>query len=217
MPFPLLSRPDRWTLTGKPELIKQGAYQKLISGLMFLAVCAYIGASAFSALPGEKPQTDKKTADSTRLDGIAVRTEQLVCSVSDLYDGVRVPAGTVYHTADGTSHTLAESAVYVEKSGGLGISPEDLSPFVSKTVEKILKEKAPGREGSALVTDHVWYFAALADTRLEPGRCRILFDGFEAPIEGIITETDGKAVLIKLRTGGAYLSLGRTGAEIYRD
>lgn len=198
-------------------MIKQGAFQKLISGLMFLAVCAYIGASAFSALPGEKPETDKKTADSTRLDGIAVRTEQLVCSVSGFKDGERVPAGTEYYTEDGNHRILSESAVYVEKSESYGLFPEDLNPFMSKTVEKLLHDTTHAGESSVLVTDHIWYFAALSDRLLEPGRCSLLFDGFDAPVEGIITETDGRAVLIKLRAGGDYLRLGRTGAEIYKN
>lgn len=184
---------------------------------MFLAVCAYMGASVFSALPELKPEADKKTADSTRLDGIAVRTEQLVCSVSDFEDGTRVPAGTEYIGQDGKKHTLSESAVYVEKSGGCGVSPTELRPFMSKTVEKLLRGYKENSDSCALVTDHIWYFAALADTRFEPGRCRVLFDGFDTPVEGIITETDGSAVLIKLRAGGDYLRLGRTGAEIYKN
>lgn len=184
---------------------------------MFLAVCAYIGASVFSNIPDLKPEEDKLSADSTRLDGIAVRTEQLVCSVSDYKDGERVPAGTEYIGQDGKTHTLSQSAVYIEKCSGCGISTTELSPFVSKTVEKLLREHKENSSSSALVTDHIWYYAALSDRPLEPGRCRILFDGFDSPTEGIITETDECAVLIKLRAGGEYLALGRTGAEIYTD
>ncbi len=171
---------------------------------MFLAVCAYIGAALFAPVGFDVPRAESASVGSgTEIKGIAVRTEQLVCSVSGI-SGCRISAG------DGHS-----AGVWFDSCDGYEfLSPDMLFPFTENTPERLMAFERAETESGRIVTEHIWYFAAYAEQELEKGACRVFFDGLDGAVEAEITETDGAAVLLRLRCGGEALSLRVCSARV---
>ena len=194
---------------------------RLIAGVLFLAVSAYVGARLWSRVESA-PETQTVRAvtltDSAELEGIVIRREQSFRPAGEALfaDGERIPAGTV--------PTVSGSALYYSSCDTL----EDLGPELLDTLDvaglrSLLSRKSSPREIGRLVLDHAWYYAALvsADEPVpDSGRCRVLFEGFEVPAEASILSLsppeDGQRVLVlRLTLGGDdYMSLRKCSARL---
>ena len=203
----------------------------LLAGVLFLAVCAWLGAFFYSR--AETPKTAviqyADATDSAKLRGIAVRSEQQLCFDRGMSptaeDGLRVAAGEVLAaSADGSRLCCDSSSVFFSQSDGYEfLSPDMLSDLTVSSLSKLLASRPQTKRDSAtLVADYVWYYAALtADSDALPreGDCRVLFEGFDQPVSARILllsapENGQRALLLRLTVGGDYLRLRKCGAQL---
>ena len=194
---------------------------RLIAGVLFLAVSAYVGARLWSRVESA-PETQTVRAvtltDSAELEGIVIRREQSFRPAGEglFSDGERLPAGTV--------SDLPGSALYYSSCDGLeSLCPELLDGLDVQRLRELLSQKPSPREGGRLVLDYAWYYAALvpADEPVpDSERCRVLFEGFEVPAEaGILSlspeENGQRALVLRLTLGGdAYMKLRKCSAKL---
>lgn len=210
---------------------------RVLVAVVFIAACAYIGAALFGSTPASDAVTAVcgTAADSTKLRGIAVRSEQ--CISSELAasrtapDGLKIPCGgTAAVLSDGERISVPCSAVFFTDTDGYeGLSPGMLQGIRAERLRAVLalpSDNAPaiGR----IVCDSVWYYAALADADYvfpDSESCLLRFDGtaeyVPASIISVSEPSDGeRAVVFRLNCGGDYLKLRQAEAEavfsIYR-
>ena len=189
--------------------------------VLFLAVCAYAGAKLWSSLDPELNTMTVRTVtltDSAALEGIAVRREQSFCPAGAFSpaDGSRIPAGSL--------SGVSCSALYYSSCDGFeSLSPEALADLDVSALTGILSARPAQADGGRLVLDFDWYYAALvsADAPIpDHGRCRILFEGFDVPVEGYIlslsqAESGQKALVLRLTQGGdPYMSMRKCSAQM---
>ena len=193
---------------------------RLIAAVLFLAVCAYVGAKLWSSVE-RSPETQTVRAvtltDSAELEGIVIRREQLCPAGEGLFtDGERLGAGTV--------PSVPGSALYYRSCDGLeSLSPALLEDLDVQALRALLAQKPSSPEGGRLVLDFAWYYAALVSAG-EPvpdsGRCRVLFEGFDVPAEAEILslsaeENGRRALVLRLTLGGdEYMKLRKCKAEL---
>jgi len=166
---------------------KQDIFPGLIAAVLFLTVCAYLGAAVSGAL-GEKTETVKAVSGeycrSVKLTGIVIREE--------------TPLDTAV-----TAFSRREGAYVLPSCDGYEyLSGADLEDFTWQSAEKLLsskpEESCPGRA----VTDFAWYFAAKCpNTIAVSGSCRLHFEGTDAPVCGRFVSMDTAP------TGEVYLLL----------
>ncbi len=205
----------------------------IVTALLFLAVCAWIGAALYGRLV-LLPQPDAQPAAAPallQLQGIAIRRERLLCArrpVRELAEsGQRLPrGGEVAVTAGGKAVCTEASAVFFADWDGW----EHLEPPEAETLEvaalQALLDSAPRERAGAygrLVLEQDWYFAALADEgfSLPAGRrCRLQFAEIRrllpARLLWVSPAADGqRALLFRLTEGGAdCLSLRKCQADL---
>ncbi len=189
---------------------------------MFLAVCAYCGA-ALERLLGNGTQTAQACIvwvnESVRAEGLAVRTEQPVCSDTDILnaeDGSRLKAGTVLAQKGESLLCTETSSIYFKDCDGYEyLSPQILQDLTVSSFCGILSCKSQPAENAAgrIVTEHIWYYAALcpASAPFSVGDgCEILFDGFTQTVPARVTylspsENGSKVMVFRLTRGGSQL------------
>lgn len=207
-------------------------FRKAIAAVLFLGVCAYCGA-ALGRLLGNGSRTAQAcmvwVSDNIRAEGLAIRTEQPVCSDTDLFnaeDGFRLRAGTVL-AQDGETFLRTEtSSMYFDDCDGYEyLKPEMLQDLTVSSFCGILNCKPQPSHGTTgrLVSEHAWYFAALcpASAPFSVGDCcEIVFDGFTqsipARVQYLSPSENGSCVMVfRLTRGGSQLmKLRFIGAEI---
>jgi len=201
---------------------------RALAAVFFLAVCAYLGAGLFGGL-GNSTRTCSaelvRLTESTRLQGIAVRREQPVCSPEDAEitaaNGKRLPRGATIAVFGDENIVSGYSALFFSDTDGF----EQLSPdmLLNLTAEKLncmmgLKGEKTDAIGR-LVPDHAWYFAAFAEGRLpeEGESCRVIFDGLEQSVDAkaVLSNPEEKLLVLRINHGNDELyRLRKCGAEL---
>ena len=208
-------------------MIRTSPFAKLVSAVLFAAVCAY--ALAYLARLIEDGRkialTEMTAADSIALDGIALRSEQPVCPEGEpvffCESGERAAAGQVIAERNGEKIVTDESAIFFENCDGyeyLSVTEEEFSPDV---LEKLLSAEKHDTAAARLIKGRTWYFAAFADTEdIRCGEVKVKLEGSDERINASVVRAfpDGKgktAVLLKIRVGkNEFLSLRRCRGEI---
>lgn len=215
----------------KPEA--EPGFIRAVAAVLFLAVCAYVGAAFFGKLDQDTltvPVRRVTLADSLELQGLAVRREQPVCSrdVAELLagEGLRLPAGgELARLRDGSLLRAPCSAVFYSGCDGYELlSPDMLRGLSVEKLQELLNTKPEIHRAAIgrLVTDYCWYFAALTETPAalpEKGNFRLLFQDTEHSVPAeLVSASSGSgktALLLRLNCGGdEYMSLRQCGAEL---
>ena len=210
-------------------------FARVVSAVLFAAVCAYTAADLFSLFEDGRTETLREitVAENIRLDGIALRSEQLICSEREaplsVESGVRVAAGQNLAGPGGEAVESPCSAVFFDSRDGyeaLSMTEDEFSPDRLNELLALYERGGGTLSGTGhvlgrIVKDRKWYFAAWADCEgLERGQYAIRFDGFEEKLDCTVVRAfpDGAgrtAVLVRLPIGkNEYLSLRRSVAEI---
>ena len=211
-------------------MIRTSPFAKLVSAVLFTAVCAYALAHLMQFAENGRTEilTEKTVTDSITLEGIALRSEQPVCLEGEpvffCKSGKRVAAKHVIAKCGGNDLISSESALFFDNCDGyeyLSISEETFSP--ERLRELLCAEKQNETAVGRLVTGRNWYFAATADAQSIPcGESKVKFDGSDEAVNASLVRScpdgEGKtAILLKIRIGkNEYLSLRRCGGEIIR-
>ena len=112
-------------------------FARLVSAVLFAAVCAYTAADMFSLFENGRTETLREitAAENIRLDGIALRSEQLICAEREaalsVGSGVRVAAGQNLAAPGGEAVESPCSAVFMDSRDGyeaLSITEDEFSP-----------------------------------------------------------------------------------------
>lgn len=202
-----------------------------LSSLLFLAVCAYAGAALRGSADGVELMTVSAVTvtESAELDGIVLRRERVLPRGAELVpaaeNGLRLPAGTAIALPDGTRELTGHSCVFFSQTDGFeALAPEAPEETDAAALDRLLAASPAesGKSGGRLVSGFDWYYAAYADTAgesIQPGECRVRFDGFEETVSAravsVSDESGRRFILLRLTEGGAdYLSLRKTKAEI---
>lgn len=200
----------------------------VLSAVLFLALCAYIGAALYSAgtVPAKTPPA--VTAAPVLLRGIAIRSEQSFDCSPGAECGVRLAAGSAFGTAaDGSVLYTDSSAVFFDSCDGFeSLSPALLPELTAGSLDALLSSKPDKRGTCRLVTGRDWYFAALAPNAFlipQRPRCRLMFPdtgrAYDAYIISASAPEDGGQVLLFRLTAGddLCLSLRQVSAYIVTD
>lgn len=202
-----------------------------LSSLLFLAVCAYAGAALRGSADGVELMTVSAVTvtESAELDGIVLRRERVLPRGAELVpateNGLRLPAGTAIALPNGTRELTGHSCVFFSQTDGFeALAPEAPEETDAAALDRLLAASPAesGKSGGRLVSGFDWYYAAYADTAgesIQPGECRVRFDGFEETVSAravsVSDESGRRFILLRLTEGGAdYLSLRKTKAEI---
>ena len=202
-----------------------------LSSLLFLAVCAYTGAALRGSADGVKLMTVSAVTvtESAELDGVVLRRERVLPLGAELSpaaeDGLRLPAGTTIVLPDGTKELTGCSCVFFAQTDGFEkLMPEAPEETDAAALDRLLAASPAesGRSGGRLVSGFDWYYAAYAGAAgesIQPGECRVRFDGFEGTVSAraisVSDEGGRRFILLRLTEGGAdYLSLRKTKAEL---
>lgn len=200
---------------------RERRFTRLIGAVLFLAVCAYVGARLWSSLDDEFETTSVhavSVTDSTALEGIAIRREQSFCPAGEpaFADGSRVAAGS--------DNAVSCSALYYHSCDGLErLSPALLPGLDTEGLSSIMSAAPASSDLARLVLGFEWYYAAFVDADAPvpgSGQCRVLFDGFDTPADACIlslSKADGgrKALVLRLTEGGdRYMSLRKCSAQL---
>ena len=209
---------------------------RAVTTLLFLALCAWLGAGLYRALtPAPAPNSAAAAAENAAiasLHGIAVRRERLLCSRRRVRlaaaDGKRLATGgELAVTAGGTALYTDSSAVFFTHWDGLEwLDPGALAGLDVSAAAALLAAEPRDSAGAygRLVTGTDWYFAALTgdEPPLAPGdRCLIRFRGLArtlpARLLSVSEASDGqRAVLLRLTEGGEdCLSLRKCDAQLF--
>ena len=206
-------------------------YFSLAAALVFLAVCAYIGAALYSRVEQPEIETVRllQVQESARLQGIVLRREQSLSfswgSKLLAQDSQRLAAGeTLAVDMLGQELLCPCSAVFFSRTDGFeDLGPQDIEADDVSALEKLLNRKAGENADGRLVTDTAWYYWALTSSKdelLASGQCSIQFEGLEESVQAQVlslSESSGgkRAILLRLTQGGSeYLSLRKTEAEL---
>ena len=183
-------------------------FRKAIAAVLFLGVCAYCGA-ALGRLLGNGSRTAQAcmvwVSDNIRAEGLAIRTEQPVCSDTDLFnaeDGFRLRAGTVL-AQDGETFLRTEtSSMYFDDCDGYEyLKPEMLQDLTVSSFCGILncKPQPSHRATGRLVFDGF--------TQSIPARVQYLSPSENGSCVMVFRLTRGGSQLMKLRFIGAEIML----------
>jgi len=194
-------------------------FSKLVSAVLFAAVCAYALAHLSEYVQNGRffSLSEKTVTDSIALEGIALRSEQLLASegeqVLSFENGKRI-------AADGSR----ESAIFFEDTDGYEYLKADEETFSPAKLDEFLSsEKRETDAAGRFIEKRTWYFAAYAEDDISCGEYKIRFDGFDEKQDCAVVKSlpapEGKtAVLIRLRIGkNGYLHLRRCRGEIIRN
>ena len=204
-----------------------------LSSLLFLAVCAYAGAALRGSADGVELMTVSAVTvtESAELDGIVLRRERVLPRGAELVpaaeNGLRLPAGTAIALPDGTRELTGHSCVFFSQTDGFeALAPEAPEETDAAALDRLLAASPAesGKSGGRLVSGFDWYYAAYADTAgesIQPGECRVRFDGFEETVSAravsVSDESGRRFILLRLTEGGAdYLSLRKLPAQAVR-
>ena len=211
--------------------MRPSRFLALVGALLFAAVCAYFFCGLYGVVGGVATARVEWTSvsESVGLHGIAVRSEQLVNSSRfsgvSAEDGQRLPAGGVLAQGPAGELLTESSAVFFKDFDGLEyITAQQCEALTVASLEALM-DSPPASTGSVqgrLVTDYVWYYAALTDTDIQlpqSGACTVAFDGFGGSVDGQIISVSAqeggkRAVLLRLTCGGDYLKLRYVDAEL---
>ena len=202
-----------------------------LSSLLFLAVCAYSGAALRGSADGVELMTVSAVTvtESAELDGIVLRRERVLPCGAELEpaaeDGARLPAGTVIALPDGARELTGHSCMFFTQTDGFETLMPEAPEKIDAAALDMLLAAAPaesGQSGGRLVSGFDWYYAACTDMAgksIEPGACRVRFDGFDTAVSARTLSMSGEGesqfILLRLTEGGAdYLSLRKTKAEL---
>ena len=208
-------------------MIRTSPFAKLVSAVLFAAVCAY-ALAYFARLieDGRKVVlTEMTAADSIALEGIALRSEQPVCPEGEpvffCESGERAAAGQVVAERNGERIVADESAIFFKDCDGyeyLSVTEEAFSP---ELLEKLLCAEKHDTAAGRLVKGRTWYFAAVADAEIvDCGEVKIKLENSDEKINASVVRAfpngRGKtAALLKIRIGkNEFLSLRRCRGEI---
>ena len=213
------------------QIHKDSRFVQTVAAALFLAACAYMGAGLLGDLrPGMETAVVRQVTvtDSVKLEGIAVRREQLICSRGGqilVEDGRRVGAGKAVAETRSEAVCAPASAVFYADFDGLeALTPDDLEGLTAGSLTELMN-KAPSAPTDAigrLVLGYEWYFAALApaDLALDREEYRLCFQGAEERVRARLISQSGpeegqKVLLFRLTQGGReYLGLRRTEATL---
>ncbi len=197
----------------------------VVGVLLFLAVCAYIGAGFYEDLASDVQTVQAESIaiiESTKIYGIAVRQEQLLVGLSaenSPENGERYPAGSALSGVPATFYEYCDGFEH--------LSPDMLFPFSADTFSSLMAGKSEKLRHSAgrLVFDNVWYFAAEVREGSAPSvgqGCRLLFQDIETECQALVwadcRDEDREYVLLRINGGGEkLLSLRKCSAELILD
>ena len=221
----------------KAESRRSGSrYPGLVAAVLFLAVCAWLGAALYGALRQEAeadPLRPVLAPEGVPLRGIAVRTEEVLCS--DLAgealasDGDKLAAGApLRRFADGSVLCAPESAVFFTDCDGFEtLRPEDLETMDAAGLAALLDREGdvPEEAFGRLVLREAWFFAALAPAGQIPEGtrlCRFCPEGAENTVSARLWRLgeaqEGQVpVILRLTCGGDWLRLRQCDARLYFD
>ena len=181
----------------------------LPAALLFLGLCAYLGAFLLDAAQAlQTPAVPAAAETQTALWGAAIRRERATAPFPGAEDGKRIRGQGIYFSAC---------------DGYESLSPADLEALGPAAL-RCLTERPPEEPGSArLVEDAAWYYIALltGGDCPAPGPCRLRIAGFSRAVPArllSVREVEGERLLLfRLTEGGAYLKLRFIEAEIERS
>lgn len=206
-------------------------FLSLTAEVVFLAVCAYVGAAVYSHVEQPEFSTVQRIyiRDSAELQGIVLRSEQTLSfdrgTEPLAEDGRRLAAGDILAIdSEGRGLSSPCSAIYFSDTDGYEhLNADAIEPMDISALEELMAEKPGDRGDGRLVTGKSWYYWAICDPedRLPPsGSCNIQFDGMNESIPARILslsepENNRQAILLRLDRGGSeYLRLRMTGAKL---
>ena len=211
-------------------------YPGAVAAVLFLAVCAWLGAALYGALrqgAEANPLRPALAPEGLPLRGIAVRSEEALCS--DLagealaFDGDKLAAGApLRRFADGSVLCTPESAVFFTDCDGFEtLRPEDLEEMDAAALAALLDREADVPEGAfgRLVLREAWFFAALAPAGQIPEGtrlCRFCPEGADKSVSArlwyIGDAQEGQVpVILRLTCGGDWLRLRKCDARLFFD
>lgn len=184
-------------------------FLRAVAAALFLAACAYVGAALYGLLASlPAPAVPAMAETKPAMTGLALRTETVLDARIDAEDGSRLRGQGVYFQACDGYETL---------------SPSLWETLDAETLTALLAA-APEEAGAArLVTDTVWFYAALltAGETPEKGPCRLRFAGFDRAVPARLVEVrEDKGctlLLFRLTEGGDYLRIRSIDADIERS
>lgn len=198
----------------------ESRFAQAVAAVLFLAVCAYIGAALAGDLrPGPRTVAVRRStvSESVELEGLVLRREQAVCTGGRLLatDGSRLAAGApLAESREGTLYAPAAALFYTGLDGLEALGPEDAEDLSVESLRALMRTdpQTPDEAVGRLVLDYAWYFAALApaDTVLEPGVYTLCFQDLGGRVPaGLLSSSpaeDGQRVLLfRLTEGGREL------------
>ena len=199
-------------------------FYSALSALLFMALCAYLGAALYTGL--ETPRSFisfPPSRSSVELSGIVLRCEEnldeAVAETLSPSDGCRLSPGDFLSLGVGEA---AQTAVFFSQSDGFEyLSPADAENLSPRLLSSLLTSEPDSRQGSRIVYGFDFYYAAFISgyDDISPGPCRIKFEGFDescrAEIISVVSEGGRTALLMRLTQGGSeYLSLRFADAEL---
>lgn len=208
---------------------KPGGLGTAVAVLLFLAVCAYLGAGLLGGLRPGAPAVRVRRVQLTRsaeLEGLVLRREQALCADGELLteDGRRVAAGApLVRTEEGILTAQAPALFCADLDGLEGLEPELLEDLSVPALRELLETEpqVPGQALGRLVSGWDWYYAALAPAGTAPEEgsvCRLRFPGLEELPARLVSRREAgeeEALVFRLTRGGREaLSLRKTGAEL---
>jgi len=188
---------------------RESPFLMLPAALLFLGLCAYLGAFLLDAAQAlQTPAVPAAAETQTALWGAAIRRERATAPFPGAEDGKRIRGQGIYYDAC---------------DGYESLSPEDLESL-SPAVLRRLSDKPPEEPGAArIVEDAAWYYIALltGGDCPAPGPCRLRFAGFDRAVPAqllSVREDEGQRLLLfRLTEGGDCLKLRFTEAETERS
>lgn len=202
-------------------------YIGFLSAALFLAVCAYVGASVFPGAggAGSAALCEATVTEYAPLRGVAVRHERALgidAAKLTAEAGLRVAAGEALAVSGDSVVTTDRSAVFFPDCDGFeALSPDGLSSLSVSGLEAILEQKGENSSGGRLVYENEWFFAAVSDSAALPaeGACRVLFESCDEPIDARVvslSENEGgeRVIVLRLTAGGEYLRLRKCSAKL---
>ncbi len=183
---------------------------RLLPGLLFLVLAAYLGAALWGALHRLPEGSPAAAGDEPLLlRGIAVRRELVLDAAPEAFaDGARLPAGTRL-----TEDLVAPCSVLVfsGRDGLEGLSPEDAAGWDVPALRALLDAQQPASSGTGgrVVTGFDWAFAALCPASAAPergARVRLRFSGREETVSALVLSVsppeDGLCAVVFRLTAG---------------
>lgn len=191
--------------------MERDSFSALITGILFLAVCAYGAVFAWKELGGgvkTAPLTASCVTVGSPIEGIAVRNETALEDKTGEYEnGVRLPAGNM----------ASCSVLYFNSCDGYEyLTPELFYGMDRHDFEELLISEPPkGKAYGRLVKGFEWYIAAISESGEAPeGGSRVTLElqsGEELEAE-CVSVSPGGVMLLRLTEGDSDCSLRRLSA-----